>query len=127
VRHHRVASRSVRLALIAVKTAHTAVFAVVAASVAAVVWDGLRQRPRRRTAAAAAIAMGETAVFVGNGFTCPLTPIAERLGAERGSVADIYLPGWFARRLPLIAGAALVGGLTLNALALARSSMEVAP
>ena len=71
--------------------------------------------------------MGETAVFVGNGCTCPLTPIAERLGAERGSVADIYLPGWFARRLPLIAGAALVGGLTLNALALARSSMEVGP
>ena len=109
-----------RLALVAVKAVHTAVFATVAAAVATVALDGVRQRPGRRTLAAATIALGESAVFVGNGFTCPLTPLAVRLGAERGSVADIYLPGWFARRLPVIAGAALVGGLALNAVALAR-------
>ena len=64
-------------------------------------------------------------VFVGNGFTCPLTPIAEDLGAERGSVADIYLPGWFARRLPAIAGTALVTGLALDAMAIVRRPGEV--
>jgi hypothetical protein len=116
--------RSDRLRLLAVKAVHTAVFAAVAASVIAVAWDGLRQRPNRRTLAAATVALGETAVFVGNGFTCPLTPLAERLGAERGSVTDIYLPAWFARRLPLIAGSALLGGLLLNAVALSRSSKE---
>jgi hypothetical protein len=28
--------------------------------------------------------------------------IAEPLGAGRGSVTDIYLPGWIARNLPVI-------------------------
>jgi hypothetical protein len=41
-------------------------------------------------------------VFAGNGFRCPLTRVAERLGAEHGSVTDIYLPRWFARNLPAI-------------------------
>jgi len=31
-----------------------------------------------------------------------LTQVAERVGAERGSVTDIYLARWFARRLPAI-------------------------
>ena len=32
----------------------------------------------------------------------PLTSVAERLGIERGSVTDLYLPWWFARNLPAI-------------------------
>ena len=39
----------------------------------------------------------ESLVFVANGFRCPLTDVAESLGAEHGSVTDIYLPAWFAR------------------------------
>jgi hypothetical protein len=115
----------VTIRLTAVKAVHTAVFAAVGAAVAVVLWDGLRQRTSRRTLAAATVALAETAVFVGNGFTCPLTPLAEELGATHGSVADIYLPGWFARRLPFIAGTAFVTGLALNAIALSRSRSEV--
>ena len=37
-----------------------------------------------------------------NGFRCPLTQVAEPAGAERGSVTDIHLPRWFARKLPVI-------------------------
>jgi hypothetical protein len=44
----------------------------------------------------------ESLIFVANGFRCPLTEVAERVGAEQGSVADIYLPRWFARNLPAI-------------------------
>lgn len=109
-----------RLALATIKVLHTTVFAAVALAVVIVAWDGIRQRPHRRTAMAAAIALGESAVYVGNGFTCPLTPIAERLGAESGSVADIYLPGWFARRLPVIAGSVFASGLVLSIIGLIR-------
>jgi beta-lactamase family protein len=35
-------------------------------------------------------------------FRCPLQQVAERVGAERGSVTDIYLPRWFAHNLPAI-------------------------
>lgn len=41
-------------------------------------------------------------IFLANGFRCPLAGIAERVGAERGSVTDIYLPYWFAHNLPAI-------------------------
>jgi hypothetical protein len=109
-----------RLALAAVKTVHTVAFAVIAASISVVAADGLRGRPRRRTGAAAAIAIAECAVYVANDYTCPLTPLAERLGAERGSVSDIFLPDWLARNLAWIATPILVVGLVLNLRALAR-------
>jgi hypothetical protein len=41
-------------------------------------------------------------IFAVNGFRCPLTDVAESLGAENGSVTDIYLPEWFAHNLPAI-------------------------
>jgi hypothetical protein len=41
-------------------------------------------------------------VFAGNGFRCPLTELAERYGAQDGSVTDIYLPKWFAHNMPAI-------------------------
>jgi hypothetical protein len=48
------------------------------------------------------VVSGETLVFVGNGFRCPLTEVAESLRVERGSVTDTYLPRWFAHNLPAI-------------------------
>jgi uncharacterized membrane protein YozB (DUF420 family) len=41
-------------------------------------------------------------IFAANGFRCPLTDVGESLGAENGSVTDIYLPEWFAHNLPAI-------------------------
>ena len=80
-----------RLLLVLIKSVHTAAFLVIAGSILVVFADGARSRPRRRTGVAAAIALGECAVFAANGFVCPLTPLAERYGAERGSV-DGHLP-----------------------------------
>jgi hypothetical protein len=67
-----------------------------------VLYAGLRGRPDRRAAVAAAVVAGESVIFAANGFRCPLTDLAEQLGAERGSVTDIYLPRWFAHNLPAI-------------------------
>ena len=53
-------------------------------------------------------------MYVSNNQVCPLTPLAEELGAERGSVADIFLPGWLARRIPVLGGSALLVGLVPN-------------
>ncbi|MGH3265852.1 MAG: hypothetical protein ACRDNS_28100, partial [Trebonia sp.] len=43
-----------------------------------------------------------TLLFAANGFRCPLTDIAERLGADHGSVTDTYLRGRLAHNLPAI-------------------------
>jgi hypothetical protein len=104
-----------RLLLLSIKTVHTIAFAVIAGSIGVVFVDGVRGRPARRTGAAAAIAIGECAVYAANGFVCPLTPLAERYGAERGSVSDIFLPDVIARNLAWIATPILVAGLVLNA------------
>jgi hypothetical protein len=106
------------LVLIGVKTVHTIAFFVIAGAIAVVFADGLRARPTRRTGAAAAIALGECAVFAANGFVCPLTPVAERLGASQGSVTDIFLPDVVARNLTWIATPILVAGLAMNLAAL---------
>lgn len=103
------------LLLFAIRAVHTAAFFVIAGSILVVLFDGLRRRPRRRTAVASTIALAECAVFAANGFVCPLTPLAERYGAKRGSVTDIFLPDVIARNLTWIATPILVVGLALNA------------
>ncbi|HEX5578257.1 MAG TPA: hypothetical protein VFY43_01175 [Candidatus Limnocylindria bacterium] len=104
--------------LIAIKGIHTVLFASIGAAIVLFVWDGIRGRPRRRTAYALGIALGETAIYVSNNQVCPLTPLAEELGAESGSVVDIFLPDAVARRIPLVSGTALLAGVALNLRAL---------
>ncbi|MGZ8437629.1 MAG: hypothetical protein ACXWXR_03700 [Candidatus Limnocylindrales bacterium] len=100
--------------LAVIKFIHTAVFFSVAALIALFPWDGIRRRPRRRTALAGVVALTETAVFASNNQVCPLTPLAEELGAASASVTDIYLPGWLSWRIPLISGTALIVGMLMN-------------
>jgi hypothetical protein len=109
----------------AIKAVHTAIFFSMAGLILLFAWDGLQGRPRRRAAIAAGFALAETAVFASNNLVCPLTPLAEELGASSGSVTDIYLPDWLSRRIPLISGAVLVVGLVLNGRAAIRSAGRV--
>ena len=96
-------SRSARaLLLVGVKAAHTAIWFTVEAAVAYLLVSGIAGRSGPRQAIAAGVVAAETAVFLGNGAHCPLTGVAESLGAERGSVTDIYLPRPVARSLPVI-------------------------
>lgn len=77
-------------------------------------YAGFRGKTDRRAAGAAAVVAGETLIFVGNGFHCPLTALAQRLGDSSGSVTDIYLPHWFARNLPAIHVPLLVIAMALH-------------
>ena len=122
--------RSRPAALLLIKAVHTAAFFSVASLIVLFDCDALRQRPRRRTAVAASVALAEAVVFASNNFVCPLTPLAEELGAASGSVTDIFLPAWLSERIPLISSAALIAGLLLNVRALRQrspSSASVTP
>jgi hypothetical protein len=48
-----------------------------------------------------------------NGWRCPLTTLAENLGAEDGSVTGIFLPQWLAKRVFLIWTPVFVGACIL--------------
>lgn len=106
--------------LAAVKAVHTAIFVSISAAVALTVWDGLRGRPTKRTAIAGSVVLGESLLYISNNHVCPLTPLAEEFGAERGSVVDLCLPTAVARQIPLVAGSAALLALALNLRALLR-------
>jgi len=89
-------------ALTAVKTVHTLIWLSVELSVVYLIFAGLTKRSGPRVAVAGATVAGESLVYLLNGARCPLTDVAERLGADNGSVTDIYLPRTLARNLPAI-------------------------
>jgi hypothetical protein len=89
-------------ALVAVKTIHTLAWFSIESCMVYLLYAGFGRRTDRRAAVAAAVVGGESVIFAANGFRCPLTDVAESLGAEDGSVTDIFLPHWFARNLPAI-------------------------
>lgn len=88
--------------LAAVKLVHTLVWFSIESCMIYVLWAGFSRRSDRRAAIAAGVVAGESLVLAANGFRCPLTQVAKRVGAERGSVTDIYLPRWLAHNLPAI-------------------------
>jgi hypothetical protein len=103
------------VALIIVKSVHTTAFFSIAGSIVLFTWDGFRgQRGRRRTRLAAALALSETIAYATNNQVCPLTPLAEELGARRGTVTDIFLPTWLSRRIPVLSGTTLMVGVALH-------------
>jgi pimeloyl-ACP methyl ester carboxylesterase len=103
------------VAVAAVKTVHTAIFLFELASIAWLAVSGLVGR-RDRTVAVATGAVGlEIAVFLANDGVCPLTPLAEGLGATRGTVSDIFLPDAVARTIPVWSTALLLVGALLHA------------
>jgi hypothetical protein len=95
--------RSARhLALVSIKVIHTLAWFSIESCMVYLVYAGFAKRSDRRAALAAAVVGGESVIFAANGFRCPLTDVAESLGADDGSVTDIFLPRWFAHSLPAI-------------------------
>jgi hypothetical protein len=111
-----------RLAYTGVKAVHTAIFAVELAAIGWLVASGITGRRDRTTALAAAAVAVEAAVFVANRGVCPLTPLAERMGARSGSVSDIFLPDALARTIPTWSTALLALAAVLHLRALRRDA-----
>ncbi len=102
-----------------IKAAHTLAWLSIESCMAYVLYAGAARRTDRRAALAGTVVASESLIFAINGFRCPLTPLAERLGAADGSVTDIWLPRWFAHNLPaihvpLLAAAAYLNGRNLR-------------
>ena len=91
-----------RLALVSLKAVHSLLYFSIEFCMGYLIYAGLKEREDRRTALAASVVVGESMIFLGNRCRCPLTGLAKNLGDARGSVTDIYLPGFLAANLPLI-------------------------
>jgi hypothetical protein len=87
-----------------IKLVHTVVFWVLSLCVGYALFSGVADHITSWTWAAVGLLLIETVILAVSGWTCPLTILAERLGAPRGSVADIFLPSWLADRIFPICG-----------------------
>ena len=99
-----------------VKLLHTLIFAVLSACVAYIVISGSMNRITPWTWVAIVGIVVEGLVLAASGGRCPLTAVAERLGASDGSVADIFLPRWFADRIFPICGTLYLIGCAIVAI-----------
>jgi len=104
-------SRGRETSIVAIKLVHSAIFLANAAAILHVFYAGLLGRRSRWTAPAVMLAFVECGVFVANRGRCPLTGMVEDLGAESGSVSDIFLPRWFADHIPQLFTPPLVLGV----------------
>ena len=104
---------------------HTIAFFSIGSCLGYFAYSSLTKRSDRRAAIAGVVVVaGEALVYALNGFRCPLTDLAERLGSEHGSVADIYLPRWIEEHLPYITGPIFAGSLMLHARNILRSRRQ---
>ncbi len=87
-----------------IKVVHTVIFWVLSFCVVYVLFSGVADRVTPWTYVAILLLLVESIVLVAFRWTCPLTLLAERQGAIRGEVADIFLPKWFADRIFPICG-----------------------
>jgi hypothetical protein len=109
-----------KLTILHVKILHTVIFWILSACVAYALYSGVADRITTWTWIAVGLVAVESVVLVAFGWTCPLTLLTERLGAERGSVADIFLPKAFADRIFPICGTTFAVALALLLYRLAR-------
>ena len=86
----------------AVKGIHSLVFLSMAAAILHTLYSGLTGRISRLTVVSVAAVVGEGLVLLTNNMRCPLTDLVEDLGSEHASVSDIFLPTWFADRIPVL-------------------------
>ena len=103
-----------RLVLAGIKTIHSAIFATELTCIGWLMATGAIGRRDLTVALAAGVMAVQATVFVASHGTCPLTPLAERYGAKRGSVSDIFLPDVLARTLPVWSSALLATAAALH-------------
>jgi hypothetical protein len=103
-----------RWLLTLIRTVHSAIFMVMLSAIGWFVATGVTGRRDRSVAVAAGLVAIESGVFLANSGVCPLTPLAERYGARRGGVSDIFLPDALARTIPLWATTLVAIGAILH-------------
>ena len=99
---------------IGVKVVHSIAFFILQTAILYLLYKALRGESDRRAAISGVLVGGECAIYAGNGFRCPLTGVAEALGAESGQVTDIFLPKRLADNIANIYGPLFATALILH-------------
>ena len=96
-----------------VKAVHSLIFFVMTACILYVLYSGLFDRVGWWTLIVIVLVVVEGAALALNRGRCPLTTLAEDMGAEDGSITGIFLPRWLADRVFIIWGVTFVAACVL--------------
>ena len=99
---------------IGVKAIHSIAFLILQTAILYFLYKGVRRESDRHAAMAGVLVGGECAIYAGNGFRCPLTGVAEALGAASGQVTDIFLPKRLADNIANIYGPLFAVALAIH-------------
>ena len=101
---HKDGTGAVKITIFQIKLIHTLIFWILSGCTVYALFSGVAGRITTWTWVAVGLLLVESTVLLVSGWTCPLTILAERQGALRGSVADIFLPKRLADRIFPICG-----------------------
>jgi hypothetical protein len=93
-----------KITIFHIKLVHSIVFWILSACTVYALYSGIADRVTPWTWAAVGLLLLESVVLAISGWRCPLTILAERRGALRGSVTDIFLPKACADRIFPVCG-----------------------
>jgi hypothetical protein len=101
--------RSIKL----VKVVHTVAFYMMSTALLVMVYEVVLDRITWITWNAAGLFLAEGIVLLLNRGRCPMTSMAEGLGASSGQITDLFLPKWFADQIFKVYGVLFVASLAL--------------
>jgi len=101
--------------IVLIKSIHVLFGVALTGGLAVLLYEVIVDRITILTWIAVALFLIEGVVLIANGWKCPLTSYAEKLGSTHGRVTDLFLPKWFADRFFQIYGALLAVALLLLA------------
>lgn len=99
--------------LAVVRGVHTTIYLVMVAAILVLLFAALTGYVGFWLWASLGLLAVESAVFVGNGFRCPLTAAAVRYGAEKGYAFDTFLPESITRHTFRFFGSLMAIGLLM--------------
>lgn len=102
-----------KITIFRIKLVHSIIFWILSVCVIFALYSGVAGSITGWTWAAVGLILVETAALAVSGWRCPLTILAEKKGADSGSVTDIFLPKWFADRIFPVCGTTFVIAVVL--------------
>ncbi len=102
-----------RVTIFQIKLVHTLIFWLLSLCTVYALFSGVADRITTWTWIAVVLLLVESVVLMVSGWKCPLTILAERQGALRGAVTDIFLPRWLADRIFPVCGTMYAVALAL--------------
>lgn len=96
-----------------IKLIHSTLFLFISACTIYVLYSGIAKNYNWTLFLAIGVVLIEGVVLIFNNWRCPLTTLAKKYGAEKGSVTDIFCPKWFVPHVFQSLTVVFVSGLIL--------------